>query len=503
MQTLAVRLDLLEQHIELRFAKLAEEVAAERLSRSSAFSSLSERLEAVAAQAMGGGHVALASAMLLGEANTLQPPTPTRDPSPRVERLVDERIKVQSMQQAAATRDLEVRLATLSRELSSAVESHRGQVVKVTQAVGELGRDWPLGSFAEFMSCQALRDTTLGPGFWRPAVIMNSLDLSLQNLRPPPVHEQAQLDGFCSAGRLSSQDFQWEKPVEGGDWIATTETSSISLSTGGDRCRLTSLAIGSTEPTLRLQFEDCAGKAAVAVMLKPVPQGLKLVPWMCAVSQGTDLCTKAAQMARNVTIPPSMHETLDLAALGGPVSEGMLHTNARSACFENLNWFMATGTLGVDQGDWAMLDAIRKLLAPKEVPKMNVEVEVQVSKVCFLSCTGQWGAACGVKPKMAFDETATTMAPLEVMETPVLSRARLEKFGEVLMDTDTAPWAWLVLILGLLVGTFLAMLLYPVFRSKEPAKKGPLRYKQVELLNPDNSTAAILRCLGKPEEKEA
>ncbi|CAJ1408370.1 unnamed protein product [Effrenium voratum] len=144
-ETLAVRLDLLEQHIELRFAKLAEEVAAERLSRSSAFSSLSERLEAVAAQAggqaMGGGHVALASAMLLGEANTLQPPTPTRDPSPRVERLVDERIKVQSMQQAAATRDLEVRLATLSRELSSAVESHRGQVVKVTQAVGELGRE--------------------------------------------------------------------------------------------------------------------------------------------------------------------------------------------------------------------------------------------------------------------------------------------------------------------------------------------------------------------------
>ncbi|CAE7859275.1 unnamed protein product [Symbiodinium microadriaticum] len=61
------------------------------------------------------------------------------------ERLVDERLKAQNAAHAAALRDSETRVAAVSNELSAVSEGHRLQVLKVTQAVSELGRD-PAGS---------------------------------------------------------------------------------------------------------------------------------------------------------------------------------------------------------------------------------------------------------------------------------------------------------------------------------------------------------------------
>eukprot|EP00439_Symbiodinium_sp_Y106_P055524 s5460_g7.t1 len=57
------------------------------------------------------------------------------------ERLVDERLKAQNAAHAAALRDSETRVAAVSNELSAVSEGHRLQVLKVTQAVSELGRD--------------------------------------------------------------------------------------------------------------------------------------------------------------------------------------------------------------------------------------------------------------------------------------------------------------------------------------------------------------------------
>lgn len=347
----------------------------------------------------------------------------------------------------------------------------------------------------EYLSCAALRDTQLSPGFWRPAVIMDSLDLSLENLRTAPVDEQVQLHGLCSGSLLQSDAFKWQKPGnEGGDWLATTDSSEILLETGlPSACRLTGVALGSMAPTLRLQFEECDGKAAVVVMLRPQKDGMKLVQWICAVSSGTDLCKKAAALARNNTVPTNViSQSLDLTGLSTSLSQGILHTNARSACFENLHWFTAQGGLGVDEAEWPLLMAIRELLSPKKVPQMPVEVEVQVSELCFPSCKDEWNVqVCGIKPAPQVVTLPPTPEPLEVPQSSLLSRQRLEKFGKVLGDGETAPWVWLVLVFGLMVGIFFAMLLFPLFRFKEAARKGPMRYKQVEFIDSTGTAVPI------------
>ena len=348
----------------------------------------------------------------------------------------------------------------------------------------------------EYLSCQALRDTTLSPGFWRPAVIMDSLDLSLENLRTAPVDEQVQLHGLCQVGtQLQSDAFVWQKPGnEGGEWLATTSTTDILLQTGMPTpCRLTGIALGSTAPTLRLQFEECDGKAAVVVMLRPQKGGMKLVQWICAVSAGTDLCQKAQAAARNNTVPTNVvSQTLDLTGLSTSLSQGILHTNARSACFENLQWFTAQGGLGIDEKEWPLLMEIRKLMAPKQVPKMPVEVEVQVSELCFPSCKDEWNVAvCGVKPALKDVTPVPTPPPVEVPGSALLSRQRLEKFTQALGDTETAPWVWLVLVFGLMLGAFFAMLLFPLFRHKETGRKGPMRYKQVEFIDGTGTSVPI------------
>ncbi|CAE7547238.1 unnamed protein product [Symbiodinium natans] len=58
-----------------------------------------------------------------------------------LERLVEERLKAQSAAQAAAMRDSETRVTAVSNELTAVSEGHRLQVLKITQAVSELGRD--------------------------------------------------------------------------------------------------------------------------------------------------------------------------------------------------------------------------------------------------------------------------------------------------------------------------------------------------------------------------
>ncbi|CAK9063446.1 unnamed protein product [Durusdinium trenchii] len=203
-----------------------------------------------------------------------------------------------------------------------------------------------VGRATEYLSCQALRETALSPAYWRPAVIMDSLDLSLENLRPAPVDEEVHLHGLC--GKIESSFFEWQKPGnDGGEWLATTESAEISINTGHTQCLLTGLAVGTTEPTMRLQFEECDGKAAVIVMLRPQKGGMKLVQWICAVSAGTDLCSKAAAAVGHSSVSvTSIRETLDLTAFNAALAEGLLHTNARSACFENLHWFTAQNGLG-------------------------------------------------------------------------------------------------------------------------------------------------------------
>ncbi|CAK9014669.1 unnamed protein product [Durusdinium trenchii] len=349
-----------------------------------------------------------------------------------------------------------------------------------------------VGRATEYLSCQALRETALSPAYWRPAVIMDSLDLSLENLRPAPVDEEVHLHGLC--GKIESSFFEWQKPGnDGGEWLATTESAEISINTGHTQCLLTGLAVGTTEPTMRLQFEECDGKAAVIVMLRPQKGGMKLVQWICAVSAGTDLCSKAAAAVGHSSVSvTSIRETLDLTAFNAALAEGLLHTNARSACFENLHWFTAQNGLGIAEEEWPLLMEIRKLLAPKKVPSMPVEVEVQVSEVCFLNCTQQWNLQkCGALPAAALHAPeVVTPKPLEVPQSAVLSRERLEKFGEALSDSETAPWMWLLLVFGLMIGIFFAMLLFPVFAYKEIPKR-PLRYKQVELLDASGTTVPM------------
>lgn len=323
-------------------------------------------------------------------------------------------------------------------------------------------------------------------------MIMDSLDLSLENLRPAPVDEEVHLHGLC--GKIESSFFEWQKPGnDGGEWLATTESAEISINTGHTQCLLTGLAVGTTEPTMRLQFEECDGKAAVIVMLRPQKGGMKLVQWICAVSAGTDLCSKAAAAVGHSSVSvTSIRETLDLTAFNAALAEGLLHTNARSACFENLHWFTAQNGLGIAEEEWPLLMEIRKLLAPKKVPSMPVEVEVQVSEVCFLNCTQQWNLQkCGALPAAALHAPeVVTPKPLEVPQSAVLSRERLEKFGEALSDSETAPWMWLLLVFGLMIGIFFAMLLFPVFAYKEIPKR-PLRYKQVELLDASGTTVPM------------
>lgn len=135
--------------LERRLDRLQNEVASERLSRESLDTALSERLEVVSAhldkvQMEHSGPLALASAAMLlqGTEGSTVPQTPkSRDSGRGFERLVDERLKAQNAAHAAALRDSETRVAAVSNELSAVSEGHRLQVLKVTQAVSELGRE--------------------------------------------------------------------------------------------------------------------------------------------------------------------------------------------------------------------------------------------------------------------------------------------------------------------------------------------------------------------------
>lgn len=98
---------------------------------------------------------------------------------------------------------------------------------------------------------------------------------------------------------------------------------------------------------------------------------------------------------------------------------------------------------------------------------------------------------CGIKPAPQVVTLPPTPEPLEVPKSSLLSRQRLEKFSKVLGDGETAPWVWLVLVFGLMVGIFFAMLLFPLFRFKEAARKGPMRYKQVEFIDSTGTAVPI------------
>ncbi|CAE7801200.1 unnamed protein product [Symbiodinium sp. CCMP2456] len=361
---------------------------------------------------------------------------------------------------------------------------------------------------ANVENCAKLADTPLNAGFWRPAVIMDSLDVHLGTLRAAPLNQPVHLTGLCGVGSgLQSSQFQWDHESHfGGDWIANTDRSEIAVYIGqAEPCTLTGVAIvtENTDPALRLQFEKCAGRAAIEVPLfSQKSGGMKLMPWICGVSAATKLCSQAEQMASNGTMPaPREEETLDLAPLAEAASKGVLHTNAKSTCFDALHWFVVHGGVGVDEKEWPFLEAMYKMLKLEERPTLQSDVDIEVQEVCFPSCTGTWDEAkCGPKPVSATTAPPIAAAPElvtphpdlpEVPYTPILSKTRLGKFRQELSNPETGPWLWISLAGACLLGIFFALLCFPLFRSREPAMKPAPRVKQVEVLYPDQTTASV------------
>jgi len=305
------------------------------------------------------------------------------------------------------------------------------------------------------------------------------------------------LTGLCQEGqRLESTLFQWQQPTSlGGDFIADTDSSEIAIQVGDDRCQLTGLAVvtDADAPALRLQFERCSGRAAVMVPLYSKEGGMKLMPWLCGVSSGSDLCGKAHAMASNTTLPTAPQATLDLTPLAEAASKGVLHTNAKSPCFEDLHWFVVSGGVGVDKDEWLLVKAVHSILKHKDPPVLKADADVQVEEVCFLSCDGDWDESkCGHKPfVMPVENLGAPPKPRPLVPaSAVLSQQRLQKFQEELSSTDSGPWLWLTLIGAASLGIFVALLLLPLFRYQEPPKAGAPRVKQVDVLYPDSTKAS-------------
>jgi len=327
----------------------------------------------------------------------------------------------------------------------------------------------------------------------------------LDQIEAVPANTEVQAEGLCKQGYgLKAADFSWQSPTSlGGDFIAssTSQVSPVTLAFGDEICTLSAIALTTSGwPALRLQFEECAGKAAIEVSLMSQAQGgMKIINWLCAVTAGSDLCSKAKQkLHRNGTSAVSVEpvfgqEVLDISSVANAASKGVTHLVAKSKCFENLHWLTLPSGLGIDADEWELLKTMLGLLEPPSYPAVPVAVTAQVESLCFLSCDGTWDEEkCG---PLSYTTTTTTkyVAPVaEEVATGELSVERLNRFGDAFSDPDTAPWIWLCLLVAFFIGAALAFVFVRCCMPEPAVRSVPRRVKQVEVQYPDAARTQVL-----------
>jgi len=298
-------------------------------------------------------------------------------------------------------------------------------------------------------TCKALTDimARLNPGFWAPAFVFRSLYVKPVQLQSPNQTKNTgvvRLPGICTASNFQADLFTWEKPTsDGGDWISTTTsgTATMEVITNAYRCPLTGIAVTTTGwPTLRLQFEECPRKTAVEVPLVNATEpagGMKLVNWMCKVTSGSRLCQEAAAQVSGTAAVSGDQMYLDLGSMAGALSEGLTRMQVFNDCFENLDWFIAHASLPVDAGEFEMLAAMAKLLAPSRWPSIGhsltqIPAGIEVEAVCMQDCNGSMPAKCHPAPPPGEESSKSRKESRGVVQSFNVFLARLDEPGVLL-----------------------------------------------------------------------
>jgi len=251
-------------------------------------------------------------------------------------------------------------------------------------------------------SCVALSETLgrLNPGFWAPAFVFRSLQVRPGAIHPPNLTRSAQrvqLTGVCQSALLRADSFVWQRPTsDGGDWIASTASRSVSIDVDGVACPLTGIAVTMTGwPLLRLQFEECRRKTALEIPLINVTSGgLGLVSWMCKVTADSELCKRAA--AQPLQEPAQAWNTqnyLDLSKVAEAASRGATRMQVYNDCYA-LDWYVVETPIGINREDFLMLLSIKSMIAPSFKSDVQIESSIVVETVCVPDCHGNMAPAC-------------------------------------------------------------------------------------------------------------
>mmetsp|Transcript_42232 Transcript_42232/g.111662 ORF Transcript_42232/g.111662 Transcript_42232/m.111662 type:complete len:384 (+) Transcript_42232:69-1220(+) len=304
------------------------------------------------------------------------------------------------------------------------------------------GTSTSMAAEADPKECEALESQMahLNPGLWAPSFVFRSQEVRPGAIHPPNKTRQTgdvKLPGICESDLFRADVFEWQKPTsDGGDWIANTASAPMHINIDGVACPLTGIALTTAGwPSLRLQFEQCPRKTAVEVpLVNASGSGMRLVRWMCKVSGPSKLCSQA-----NLLLPVDQRQEswsdqklLDLTSFAAVASKGVSRMQVYSNCYENLDWFVVNTPLGLDTGEWAMIHAIMKVLAPSSHSTVRIPSNIVVETTCIPDCSGHVSPEC-------LAPAAATPAPLAAAKANGPEKS-FENFAEDFQDKAVAPW---------------------------------------------------------------
>jgi len=229
--------------------------------------------------------------------------------------------------------------------------------------------------------------------------------------------------------------------------VASTQARGLFLTVDEVPCPMTGIAFTTGGwPSMRLQFEECPRKTAVEVPLVQADgKGVKLVHWMCKVSNQVDplLCAQAAAnlVPQDPTKASPSQELLDLSMLAEAGSRGATRMQVYNDCYENLDWFIVNTPIGVEHGEFDMLLSLQKALAPSFRSNVHVQASVVVETVCTPNCEGKMLPECYRR-----DYSATPTGQVGVQE-----------FMDTMGRPEVKPWAQGLVAVFFVIGALMAV----------------------------------------------